>query len=239
MAESGKHFEKATGYIASQSARAKKKPRRREVLEPVITISRQTGAGAVTLAGGLAEYLNKRTGVKERAWEVFDKTLMRQVLDDHDLPAHLERFMPEDGPKQVKDALGDMLGLHPPNWELVRHTGETIYGLARKGKCILVGRGANIITRDLPNALHLRLIGSLERRVIRCQDYYGIEEAEAVELIRKQDRARRRYLLAYYDIEIDDPTNYHLVINVDRYEPQALVRLVGDVVSKWSVGFDI
>ncbi len=49
---------------------------------------------------------------------------------------------------------------------------------------------------------------------------------------------RRRYLLAYYDVEIDDPTNYHLVINVDRYTPQTLVRLVGDIVSKWSAGSD-
>ena len=239
MIESSKRFEKATGYIESQSAGAKKKPRRREVLEPTITISRQTGSGAVTLAGGLAEYLNKETRVKERPWEVFDKTLIRQVLGDHDLPERLERYMPEDSPKHVKDALGDMLGLHPPNWELVRYTGETIYRLAKKGKCILVGRGANIITRDLPNAFHLRLIGSLEQRLIHCQDYYGIDKAEAGELIKKQDRARRRYLLAYYDIEIDDPTNYHLVINMDRYTRQALVRFVGDLVSKWSVGFDI
>jgi cytidylate kinase len=86
---------------------------------------------------------------------------------------------------------------------------------------------------------HLRLIGSLEQRVIRCQGYYDIDKTEAAELIHKQDRARRRYLLAYYDIEIDDPTNYHLVINVDRYTPQALVRLVADMVLKWSVGFDI
>ena len=162
MTESGKRFEKATGYIASQSARAKKKPEGRDVLEPAITISRQTGAGAVTLAGGLAEYLNKETGVKEDAWEVFDKTLTRQVLDDHNLPTRVERYMTEDSPKPVKDALGDMLGLHPPNWELVKHTGETIYRLAKNGRCILVGRGANIITRDLTNVFHLRLIGSLE-----------------------------------------------------------------------------
>ena len=238
MAESGNRFEKTAGYIASQSARAKKKPQQRQVLEPAITISRQTGAGAVTLAGDLAEDLNKETGVKEPTWQVFDKNLIGQVLDDHNLPARVERHMPEDSPKHVKDVVGDMMGLHPPNWELVKHTGETIYRLAKEGHCILVGRGANIITRDLPNVFHLRLIGSLEQRVIRCQGYYDIEEAEALELIGKQDRARRRYLLAYYDVEIDDPTNYHLVINVDRYTPQTLVRLVGDIVSKWSAGSD-
>jgi len=236
MAESDKHFKKTAGYITSQSARARKKPRQREVLEPAITISRQTGAGAVTLAGDLAEYLNRETEAKEPAWKVFDKNLIRQVLEDHDLPASVERHMPEDSPKQVKDAFGDMMGLHPPNWELVKHTGETIYRLAKKGHCILVGRGANIITRDLPNVFHLRLIGSLEQRAVHCQDYYGIDEAEALERIQKQDRSRRRYLLAYYDIEIDDPTNYHLVINVDRYEHPALVALVGAIVSNWSAG---
>lgn len=232
MTGTGKRFEKTSGYVASQSARAKKKPKGPEAVEPAITISRQTGAGAVTLAGGLAQYLTNETGAKDPPWEVFDKNLIGHVLDDHGLPADLERYMPEDSPQQLKDVVGDMLGLHPPNFELVKHTGETIHRLAKKGRCILVGRGANIITRQLPNVFHLRLVGSLEQRVLRCQDYYRIGEAEAYELIKKQDRARRRYLLAYYDVEIDDPTNYHLVINVDRYTPQALIRLIADMVLK-------
>lgn len=142
--------------------------------------------------------------------------------------------MPEDSPSHVKDAVGDMLGLHPPNWELVKRTGETISRLARTGRCIVVGRGANIITRNMPNTLHLRLVGSLERRVAHCAEYYGIAEAEASERVKKQDRARRRYVLAYHDEEIEDPTNYHLVINVDSFTTQTLTEFIASIASNWN-----
>jgi cytidylate kinase len=60
-------------------------------------------------------------------------------------------------------------------------------------------------------------------------DYYQISENEAGELIKKQDRARQRYLQAYYDREIDDPKDYHFVINVDRFTTGQLVEFVGDL----------
>ena len=224
MADPSKRFEKSVSYIASQIERSERE--KGQVRSgPAITMSRETGSGAITLADRLVEHLNEHTDAKDCHWTVFDKNLVAKVLEDHDLPTRLEKFMPEDSPDHVRDTVGDMLGIHPPNWALVKRTGETIYRLARMGSCILVGRGANIITRGLPNVLHIRLVGALDKRITRCAEYYGISEAEATEFIKKQDRARRRYLLAYYDEEIEDPANYHLVINVDRFTPDGLVRM--------------
>lgn len=230
MPELGKRFEKCQAYISSHLDRAGKGARGAAGVRPAITISRETGAGATTLADALVEYLNQRAPGSEPKWTVFDKNLVEQVLKDHDLPARLARFMPEDKPKHLEDAVGDMLGVHPPNWELVKHTGETIYRLAKMGGCVLIGRGANIITQHLPNVLNLRLIGSLDKRVVRCMTHYGFTEAEARDFIKKQDRARRRYLLAYYDREIDDALNYDLVINVDRFTLRALVELLAETI---------
>ena len=84
----------------------------------------------------------------------------------------------------------------------------------------------------LPNVLHLRLIGSLEKRIDRCMEYYKMSEAEARDYIKKTDRGRRRYLLAYYDREIDDPLNYDLVINVDRFTTGGLLEMVADLIAK-------
>ncbi|NIO28662.1 MAG: hypothetical protein GTO29_08925 [Candidatus Latescibacteria bacterium] len=233
MAEPGKRFEKYQDYISSQIKRAEKEGRPAKP-NPAITISRETGAGAIPLGDRLAEYLNERFGSAECQWTVFDKNLVKQVLEDHGLPERLEQFMQEDKPSLLDETVSDMLGIRPPDWELVKHTHETIYRLAKLGNCILVGRGANIITQELPNVLHLRLVGSWEKRVNRCMELYGITKAEARELIKKQDRARRRYMLAYYDTDIDDPANYHLIINVDRFTTEALVQLIGDMISNWS-----
>jgi hypothetical protein len=231
MVKLSQRLEKFHAYVESHVKRVEGEGRGAG-RKPAITLSRETGAGAVTLGDRLADYLNKRGEAGDCPWTVFDKNLVKKVLEDHELPKRLEKFMPEDKPSHVEEAVGDMLGLHPPNWELVKHTYETIYRLAKLGHCILVGRGANIITCDLHNVVHLRLVGSLEKRVAHCMDYYGITNAEAGELVKREDRARRRYLLAYYDVEIDDPTNYHLVINVDKFDTQRLVKLIGDLVSQ-------
>ena len=232
MVDLSKRFEKCQAYVTSQVKRVKKEGEGRPGLNPAITLSRETGAGAITLGDRLAEYLNKQTERKDCQWTVFDKNLVKKVLEDHDLPARLEQYMPEDKPSHVEDVVGDMLGMHPPNWTLVKHTHDTIHRLARMGNCILVGRGANIITQDLPNVFHFRLIGSVEERVVRCMKFYDIKETEARDLVKKQDRARRRYLLAYYDVEIADPLNYNMVINVDKFSTEAVVKLISDIVSK-------
>lgn len=235
MPDSGKQLEKWHAYIASymRRQRAGKTPEGGARFEPAVTISRQTGAGAITLADMLARHLNERSGGEDPQWAVFDKNLVAYVLEDHGLPASLEQFMPEDKPNHLKDAVGDMLGTRPQDWELVRHTRDTIYRLAKLGRCIVVGRGANIIARDLPNTIHLRLIASLEERVTRCVGYYDINRDEALQLIKKQDRARRDYLRSYYGADIDDPMNYHMVIDVDRFTTQGLVNATADMITSW------
>lgn len=230
MVGEGKQLEKWHAYIESQSKRIKYKRGEFTAAEPAITLSRQTGAGAITFAEKLAEDLNERLDGQGTPWTVFDKNLINEVLKDHNLPDHLEQFMPEDRPRQIEDVIGDMLGMHPPNWKLVKDIGETIYRLAMMGRCIIVGRGANIITHDLSNVLHLRLVGSYETRVGRCMEYYNVTDNEARRIIMKQDRARRRYLLAYYDADIDDAMNFDLVIKVDRFTTEQMVDMVGGLV---------
>jgi cytidylate kinase len=231
MADLGNRFQKCHSYIESHVSRAEAESK--EPARPAITISRQTGAGAITLGDSLAAHLNVRAGGVETKWTVFDKNLVEKVLEDHDLPARIEKYMPEDKPGAVADAIADILGMHPPDWKLIEHTQATIYRLAKMGYCILVGRGANVVTQNLPSVLHLRLTGSLEKRIARCMDFSMVGEDEARDFIKKTDRARRRYLMAYYDREIDDPSNYDMVINVDRFTTGALVKLIGDMIPGW------
>ena len=64
---------------------------------PAITISREAGAGAHSVADRVAEILEERRD-KERGgpWTVLDRELVEKVLDDHELPERVRRFMPED-----------------------------------------------------------------------------------------------------------------------------------------------
>jgi cytidylate kinase len=180
-----------------------------------ITISRQTGSGGHTVAEHLARILRAVAPTDSCLWTVFDRNLVEKVLEDHHLPKRLARFMPEDRISEVADTLDELFGLHPPSWMLVRKAAETILHLAELGNVILIGRGANIITARLDGMFHVRLVGSVEKRVQRIQELNSLGPRAALALVTREDRGRRRYLRKYFNKDIDDPLLYHLVINTD------------------------
>jgi hypothetical protein len=146
---------------------------------------------------------------------VFDRNLVEKVLEDHNLPARLAKFMPEDRVSEITDTMDELFGLHPPSWVLVRKTSETILHLAELGHVILIGRGSNIITAKLPHVFHVRLVGSLETRVKHLQQLNKLSLKQAQQLANREDLARRRYVKQFFGKDIDDPLLYHLVINTD------------------------
>jgi cytidylate kinase len=196
----------------------------------VVTISRQSGSGAHAVANRLAEYLQSYAPRGSPPWRVFDRNLVEQVLEDHNLPTRYARFMPEDRTSELADVVEELLGAHPPSWTFVRQTAETILRLAQEGNVILIGREANLITRNLDYAFHVRLVGSLEKRVEHFRDLQGLGRQSALQVIRREDRGRRRCLKKYFDKDLDDPMLYHLVINTDFGSYEKVACLIGEAV---------
>src|SRR2546423_1340234 len=116
--------------------------------------------------------------------------------------------MPEDKVSGVADAVDELFGAHPSSWTLAQQTAETVLRLAEEGNVILIGRGANIITSKLEHVLHVRLVGSLEKRVENIQKLQGLSKKAALEFIRRADQGRRRYLKKHFDQDPDDPLLY-------------------------------
>ncbi|MGA3180743.1 MAG: cytidylate kinase-like family protein [Verrucomicrobiota bacterium] len=203
-----------------------------------VTISRQTGSGAHAVAERLAELLQAQGKKDSRPWTVFDRNLVEKVLEDHHLPARMAKFMPEDRVSQMDDVLEDLCGLHPPSSTLVDKTAETIRRLAEMGNVILIGRGANLITSTLDYVFHVRLVGSLEKRIEYLQEIRQVGKKAALEFIRVEDRGRERYLNKYFGRDIDDPLLYHLVINTDQIGHNQAARLIAGMVLQGGPGSD-
>jgi cytidylate kinase len=197
-----------------------------------ITISRQSGSGAHAIAEALAEYLQIHGPDRSRPWQVFDRNLAEKVLQDHQLPARYARFMPEDRVSPLGDAVEELFGAHPSSWTFLRQTEETILGLAAKGNVILVGRGANLITRHLNHAFHVRLVGSLEKRARHYQEHRRVTREEALRLIREEDRGRRRYIRRHFEQDLDDPLLYNLVLNTDLMPYVEAAQIIGTAALK-------
>lgn len=193
-------------------------PGKRRELQPLaITISREAGAGAVTIAGLVAERLRAiEEDAESRPWAVFDANLAEEVLKDHHLPEKLARFIEEEARPPVDTAVEELLGLRPSPWTLVQLTTETILRLASLGHVVLVGRGANIITARMPQVFHVRLVAPWAQRVEHLAEQNRIDQAEAARIAKNRDHARRAYVRRYFNAEIDEPTLYDLTLNTGR-----------------------
>lgn len=192
-----------------------------------VTISRQAGSGAHSIAEHLAAYLQKHNPVAKCPWTVFDRNLVEKVLEDHHLPKRMAQFIPEDGRTELQDAMDELFGLRPASWTIIQQTSETILRLVDMGNVIIIGRGASIVTRRRDDVLHVRLIGSEKTRSEHMRTLLGISRKAAVEMMKKQDRARARYVKRYFQSQIEDPLLYHLTINTDFIAFERTAELIG------------
>jgi len=67
---------------------------RNAVHRRAITLSRQAGSGAHSVAEKLLEILQAQVPEGSCPWAVFDRNLVAKVLEDHHLPNRLAKFMP-------------------------------------------------------------------------------------------------------------------------------------------------
>jgi cytidylate kinase len=226
--------ERCYEFVHAKALLMDRRTRRGEAHPGVVTISRQAGSGAHVVAQHLVERLQARAFHPSVPWKVFDHELVERVIEEHDLPERMAKFMPEDRISAMSDTLDELFGLRPSSWSLVRQTAETILHLAELGDAVIIGRAGNLITRHIPAALHIRLVGSLEKRIAHVEGYLGLDHLAASGYVRAQDLGRKRYVGTYYSKDIDDPLLYDLMINTDRVSYGEAARIIAETgAARW------
>lgn len=103
-------FSECRSYVA---ANLHHKPKAVSARLPAITISRQTGARGRSIGSKLQAALRAREPKAKIPWTLFDDDLVKKVLEDHQLPADLEKFMPDNAVSGIESSINEILGRHP------------------------------------------------------------------------------------------------------------------------------
>lgn len=193
---------------------------------PFVTLSRETAAGATTIGSMLVPLMNRALGEPGQGWALLDKNLINCALAQQNLPERLAEHLPEDKISEIEAVIGELVGLHPPIWELEHQIVAAILQLAQAGRVILVGRGSAVITRSLPGGFHVRLVAPLGVRAGRMMDVLQCDEGVAREHIFRTDRARQRFFRTHFGGDLDDPRFYDLVANTGRVPPEIVAQLI-------------
>lgn len=189
------------------AALSTQKKQKSETARPAVTISRQSGSGALTVANIAARYLDyELRGCPRVPWRVFDRNLVTEILEDHDLSNRIEKFMPENVRFPLSEAFECWLGLHPPGWTLREYAKETIRKLAKRGNVILLGRAGAIVTANVRHVLHVRLIAPLDFRARNYAQLQGMSTEEAARAVRANDKANYHFVRSYFNTNVSAVT---------------------------------
>jgi cytidylate kinase len=196
----------------------------------IITISRELGSEG----GKIADLLCQELGYSR-----VDKEMLTHIAEEAgvDIQAVLakERSVTRK-PKMISSDMTSLYSKDPSAFgkkaaiddqTYARIVRETMEKFAQEGNTIIVGRGGQMILRDWPTALHVRLYASPEIRVQRLIERLNISEAEARRRIARSDEQKRQYIRhVHKNASWKDLKYYHLAISTDHILPEVATQMI-------------
>lgn len=198
-------------------------------LLPFITISREAGTGESEITNLLLEDLTGKQEANECPWTLYDKELIKRINDDYNAKG-IGSLLPEKKFSDIQTMFEELFGLHPTKREMAHNISKSILKLADMGNAIIVGRGAFYITRHHSNGLHIRLIGTMHKRIKHMVEEYSLTLKQAEEYLLKEDQQRYEYVKKLFGVDLNDPHHYNLVINTDKLDPMEVSAIISNHV---------
>ena len=194
----------------------------------IITISREFGSGGRTIGHKVADAL----GIP-----FYDKELVDQIaLESGFAPKYVE----EHGEHSPSGSLfsyafapqgipGVMNGLSTADF-LWNVQCNVILQLAEKGPCVIVGRNADYILKDHPEALHVYVFADMPYRAERIVRRYGESEKTPEQRLAEKDKRRRVNYHHYTGRTWGQAQNYDICLDTGVLGLEQCADIVVDIV---------
>jgi cytidylate kinase len=181
-----------------------KKAREAAVPRPVITVSRQLGSGGAEVASEVALRMN---------CEFIGYEIINEIANRNGICEELMKALDERTRTTQEKWIDSMIR----KWnfdetDYYRHLIAAVRSIAEIGSVVILGRGACFIETSRPK-INIRVIAPLENRIERVMKRVKCEREEARERIERRDLERKRFIKYLFDMDIDDPLHYDIVIN--------------------------
>jgi hypothetical protein len=107
-----------------------------------------------------------------------------------------------------------------------RASQDALLAQAATGRGVILGRGAVAALRNDTRVLRVRLTGPVERRIEHAMRVRDLDRDTAERTVRALDRTHADYLRQFYDVDILDPSLYHLAIDATAFDAELCIELI-------------
>ncbi len=196
----------------------------------VITISRELGSEGDKIAKLLCESLGY-------CW--VGKDMLMQIAEEAGVNVEAVQAMEAGFVKRARLVSGEMTSLYRKQasaFEKSRVLDDKTYAkvvrdtmleYAQEGNALIVGRGGQMILRDFPSILHVRLFAPKEIRVQRLTEREGISERSALRQVQQSDEQKRQFIRHMFkNADWRNSKYYHLIIDTGRIPSEAAAEII-------------
>ncbi len=189
-------------------------------MDPIITIGREYGSGGREIGRLVADKLGVPFYDKELLTRAAEESgLCIEMFDRHDEKASVSGML-TGGMAAGMHLGGQGTGLQMPmNQRVFLAQFDAIGKIAAEGPCVIVGRCADYVLKEIKGVVHVFLYASIEKRVERIIRVEDVSRDEARELIRKTDKQRKNYYNFFADGNWGKRSNYDLMLRTDDLDP--------------------
>jgi cytidylate kinase len=181
----------------------------------LITIEREYGCGAASIAVQLADHLGWKLWDQLLTAEIarlasVDQSAVRRCEERMDSRLHrLAKSFWRGSYERNSAALGSQMFDADCMLPMMQ---EVMNKIAQEGNAVIVGRGAPYLLRENPDAFHVFLYAPRSEKLRRVVAE-GHGEDDAAEMVDSVDRERIAYVKHYFNADWPTRSLYHLMIN--------------------------
>lgn len=198
----------------------------------IITISREFGSGGRELGKRLADAL----GVP-----CYDREIIKLIAEqngfDESYVSHLsEKVIQVSYPMTIGRRFVTTNPVLEQQIKIISSQREILRQFAQKGDCVIVGRCADIILRDM-KPMNIFVYADQQAKIDRCiangKEGENLDPKVLAKKIKSIDKERAAYRELFTDTEWGDMRSYHLCVNTTGKEVKALVPGLVEYVNGW------
>jgi CMP/dCMP kinase len=196
-----------------------------DLLEPELTVQ---AAAALTLSEPQLEAFGERTGGLGPRFVA----RLREYLNHVNAVPGRSMFAGGEVEEVMSRTYGDVPGFRvtADDQRYFDALRRVVTYFAELDNIVMVGRGAQLILADKPDAVHVRVFCPIDERVRRVRESDGRSLEDVRLRVEDSDRDRDSWHRKFFDADYQRLEQYHAVVNSSRMSDETAARLIIEIV---------
>ena len=213
-------------YMTNRSDRTKSS---NKMAGPVITISREKGCPANTIAEKLSKKLSLRS--KGGDWKWVNKMILEKSAEElHMNTSKINHVLYSEDKGFFRDLILSFGEKYYESDVSVKKTlADLILEFSTKGNVIIVGLGGVAISKDIKSSLHIKLFASEKYRIKRVMKLEGMNFEKAHDYLKETDVNRKMIIDYFNGLKVGNDL-FHAQFNCQTMSEDEIVESILDLM---------